>query len=97
MFYTYVLYSKTFNKIYIGYTTDLEDRFLSHNEKATKGYTLKFRPWVLAFHEEFETKSAAMKREKELKSSQGRNFIWNKLEELGLLSVNWRIPATIEN
>ncbi|NOQ73026.1 MAG: GIY-YIG nuclease family protein [Crocinitomix sp.] len=88
MFYTYVLYSKKFNKIYIGYTSDLEDRFLSHNEKATKGYTVRFRPWVVAFYEEFPTKVKAMKREKELKSSRGRNYIWNKLDELGLISVS---------
>lgn len=88
MFSVYVLYSKTHNKIYIGYTADLADRFLSHNEKATKGYTLKFRPWVIAFHEEFLTKAEAMKREKELKSSRGRDYVWNKIETLGLISVS---------
>ncbi|MCK4676496.1 MAG: GIY-YIG nuclease family protein [Bacteroidales bacterium] len=37
VYYTYVLYSKKHNKIYIGYTGDLQDRLRSHNEKATKG------------------------------------------------------------
>lgn len=53
---TYVLYSVKFNKIYIGYTADLEDRFKSHNELATKGYTIKYRPWIILFVEEFENK-----------------------------------------
>ena len=44
----YVLYSKKHNKIYIGYTSDLQDRFRSHNELATKGYTEKYRPWITA-------------------------------------------------
>ena len=75
MFTTYVLYSKKFGKIYIGYTSDLEQRLLSHNKLATKGWTVKFRPWEIIYKEEYETKSMAMKREKQLKSYQGRLFI----------------------
>ncbi len=74
MYYVYVLYSADYNKIYIGYTSNLSDRLLSHNEKATKGYTVKFRPWIIAFNEEFTTKADAMRREKQLKSSRGRNY-----------------------
>ena len=59
----YVLYSPKFNRIYIGLTSDLPNRFLSHNELATKGHTIKFRPWQIAYTEEFETKSEALKRE----------------------------------
>ncbi len=88
MYKVYVLYSKQFNKIYIGYTFDLADRFLSHNEKATKGYTVKYRPWEVAFYESFETKQAVMKREKELKTSKGRAFVWKKIKELGFISVS---------
>ena len=87
MYKVYVLYSKRFHKIYIGYTSDLDDRFISHNEKATKSYTIKYRPWEIAFFEEFDTKSIAIKREKELKTSRGRAFIWDKIKELGLISV----------
>ena len=75
MFTVYVLYSTTFNKIYIGYTSDIKNRLLSHNSLATKGYTLKFRPWVLIYSEEYSSKSDAMKREKQLKSAKGREFI----------------------
>ena len=53
---------------------------LSHNVFATKGYTVKFRPWEIIHTEVFETKSEAMKREKELKSANGRKFIWNVIE-----------------
>ena len=79
MFTVYVLFSKKYNKIYIGYTGNLESRLKSHNELATKGYTIKYRPWEVVFIEEFDTKGEAMKREKELKSSRGRNFIWNEI------------------
>jgi len=37
MFTVYALYSESSDKIYIGYTSDLEARMLSHNELATKG------------------------------------------------------------
>ncbi|MEO8768918.1 MAG: GIY-YIG nuclease family protein [Ferruginibacter sp.] len=71
----YVLYSKKFNKIYIGYTSNLVQRFLSHNELGKKGWTIKFRPWQIIHTEIFENKEKAMIREKELKGAKGREFI----------------------
>jgi putative endonuclease len=81
MYTVYVLYSVKYNKIYIGYTSDLENRFLSHNKLATKGYTLRYRPWGITHTEEFVTKTEAIKREYYLKSTQGRKFIWNIIRE----------------
>ena len=75
MFTVYVLDSQKFNKIYVGYTSDLSERFKSHNELATKGWTVSFRPWTIIYTEVYGNKPDAMKREKELKSSRGRNFI----------------------
>ena len=74
-FYVYVLYSPSHDQIYIGHTSDLENRLLSHNQLATKGWTIRYRPWTLVYQETFETKSEAMKREKQLKSAKGREFI----------------------
>ena len=87
MYKVYVLYSKKFNKIYIGFTSDLQARFLSHNKLAHKGYTVKFRPWQIAFFETFDTKKEAMAREKFLKSGKGRAFVWSEIERLGLISA----------
>ncbi|MBS2101127.1 GIY-YIG nuclease family protein, partial [Carboxylicivirga linearis] len=75
MFTVYVLFSPNFNKIYIGFTSNLNKRLLSHNEKATKGWSIKYRPWKLIYKEESIEKSDAMRREKELKSHRGRDFI----------------------
>jgi len=75
MFTVYVLFSKAHNKIYIGYTSNLEQRLLSHNKLATKGYTVRYRPWTIVHIEVFDEKHEAMKREKQLKSSRGRAFI----------------------
>ena len=75
MFTVYVLYSEKYDKLYIGYTSDLKKRLLSHNELARKGWTVKYRPWKLIYSEELIDKSTAMNREKELKSHKGRDFI----------------------
>ena len=75
LFYVYVLHSVSHDKIYIGFTSDLEARIKSHNEFATKGWTIKFRPWNLIHAETFQSKNEALKREKELKSSRRRDFI----------------------
>jgi putative endonuclease len=81
MFTVYALYSPSFKQIYIGFTSDLPNRFLSHNELATKGHTIKYRPWVIAYTEEYETKVEAIKRENQLKSAYGRKFIWKIVHE----------------
>ena len=78
-FTVYVLFSPDFNKIYIGFTSNLEQRLISHNELGKKGWTIKFRPWTLIHTEAFETKADAMKREKQLKSAKGREFIWRDI------------------
>jgi len=77
MYSVYVLYSRKFDKIYVGYTSDLEQRLISHNELSAKGWTPKYRSWELVYVEEFPDKKSAMKRERELKSHQGRDFIRN--------------------
>jgi putative endonuclease len=82
MFTVYVLYSETFRKVYVGYTSNLSQRFLSHNELATKGWTIKFRPWKIAYTEIYETKAKAMQREKQLKSAKGREWIWKTIDGL---------------
>jgi len=75
MYVTYVLYSNSFDKIYIGYTSGLLERFKSHNNLGTKGFTVLCRPWIVVHVEFFENKAEAMRREKQLKSSRGRNYI----------------------
>jgi putative endonuclease len=75
MYFVYVLRSLCFDKIYIGYTSDLENRLIAHNHQSNKGWSKSFQPWKILFHEKFETKSEAMIREKQLKSAKGREYI----------------------
>jgi putative endonuclease len=75
----YILYSSKFDKTYVGVTTNLATRIKSHNELATKGWTIKFRPWEIIHVEEFENKTDALAREKWFKSGVGREFIAKEL------------------
>ena len=79
IFTVYVLYSHKHDKIYIGFTSNLIQRFYSHNHLGTKGWTIRFRPWFVVLVENFHSKKNALIREKELKSATGRQFIWNNI------------------
>ncbi len=79
----YALYSKAHNKIYIGQTSDLERRLLEHND-GLSDYTSRFIPWEVVYKENYNTRSEALKREKQLKSQKGREFIWNIIKTRNL-------------
>jgi putative endonuclease len=76
MFYVYALYNKFAQKIYIGQTEDIDRRIRQHNEHTFKGFTSRYQgEWVLIYKESVTTRSDALKREKQLKSGNGRAFI----------------------
>jgi len=81
LYYVYVLFSIERRKTSVGRTSDLGSRMLSHNFLSTKGYTLRFIPWVLLHTEGFETKKQAALRERELKTGKGREFIRRLVNE----------------
>ena len=53
-FVVYVLFSEHYNRIYIGYTSDLVNRMRSHNYYGKSDYTSKYRPWQVVYVEFFE-------------------------------------------
>lgn len=71
MFYVYAISSLTRNYIYVGFTSDLDQRIYRHNkgyEKTTKPYS----PFVLIYSEEVETRIEAREKEKYWKSGVGK-------------------------
>jgi putative endonuclease len=75
MSYTvYILYSETYKKHYVGFTSNISTRIKSHNEYG-KDWTARYRPWRLIYSKEFSVKAEAMTYEKWLKSGVGREFI----------------------
>jgi len=53
--------------LYTGYTTDLERRVAEHDAGDGAKYTRGRTPVELRYHERFDSKSAAMSREYEIK------------------------------
>jgi len=75
MCYTYILYSKTADRFYIGSTCgDLYERIRKHNSNH-KGYTGKVNDWELMHHEAFQDVSSARKREMQIKGWKSRKMI----------------------
>ena len=66
MFYVYILYSKSSNLYYKGFTTDLEKRLENHLAGKSK-YTSTKTDWILFYSKEFEIKKEALIEEKRLK------------------------------
>ena len=66
-FIVYIIYSPTKDKFYIGYTSDIEERIIRHNQKS-KGFTGNTNDWKIVHTETYPTKSEALLREKQIKS-----------------------------
>jgi putative endonuclease len=79
MFWIYAVYNEKHKKFYIGQTENLEQRLLLHNTAEFKNsYTSRFGGnWVLIYKESVQDRIDALKREKQLKSFRGREFIKN--------------------
>ncbi len=71
MYYVYILFSDKLNKYYVGYTSNIKDRLYKHNNKH-HGFSNSANDWILKYSEEYQSKSDAMKREKEIKKWRSR-------------------------
>ncbi|HLC45169.1 MAG: excinuclease ABC subunit C [Candidatus Doudnabacteria bacterium RIFCSPHIGHO2_01_FULL_50_11] len=79
-FYTYVLQSKKDDQKYIGLSSNLKQRLEEH--KQGKSLATKFRlPFELIYFEACLNKTDAKRREKYLKTTQGRRFLGLRLIE----------------
>ena len=66
MFYVYIARCND-KTLYTGYCRDLKSRENKHNIGEGAKYTKYRRPIQIVYHEEFENKTHAMKREREIK------------------------------
>ncbi len=74
MFHVYILYSKKLDRYYVGSTCDLDRRLQDHNRGKT-AYARQGMPWELKYQEAFESRSAATRREREIKARKIREYI----------------------
>jgi putative endonuclease len=66
MFYVYIIYSKSCNIYYKGFTLDCATRLCYHNTGQSP-YTSKTNDWELVYSVLFETKREALIEEKRIK------------------------------
>ena len=74
MYYLYILYSKDFDRYYVGHCEDLSIRLDRHNCKGVPS-TKPYVPWELVYSERYITRSQASVREKEIKNKKSRKYI----------------------
>ena len=73
-YYTYILYSESKDRFYIGSCEDVLIRLKRHNEGATPS-TKPYRPWKIVWTEQYESKADALKMELYIKRMKSRKFI----------------------
>lgn len=81
MYYVYVIQSLKDNKLYIGYTNNLQRRFEEHNAGRNK-VTKDRKPFRLLYYEACNQKNDALQRELQLKTGFGREYLKRRLSEL---------------
>jgi len=82
-FYVYILRNPD-GRTYVGQTNNIERRLSEHNDPDYRGtlYTKRFQlPWKLVHQEYFSTRKEAMRRERELKTGKGRDWIRNNIHD----------------
>jgi putative endonuclease len=76
----YILFSETKDRFYIGYTSNLKERIIRHNQKS-KGFTGNTNDWRVVYVEKYKTKELAQQRELQIKNWKSRI----KIQELIVL------------
>jgi len=77
-YFVYILRSESTSQYYIGHTSDIDRRISQHNDANYQGSKHIKRvegPWRCVYKEQYATRSAAMKGEKEIKGKKSRSYI----------------------
>lgn len=66
-YWVYILTNKSNKVLYIGVTSDIEQRIYQHHHGITKGFTHKYNVHKFIYYEHFSDPENAILREKQLK------------------------------
>ena len=80
MFYVYILHLKKVDKLYTGYTSNLKKRTEEHIRN--KVLSTKYKDPVLIHYECYKIKSDASRREKFLKTTEGKRLLRQQIKDL---------------
>jgi len=88
-YHVYVLLNPD-GKTYVGQTSDLARRVAQHNDPSFR-LTLHTKrhsgPWRLVHSEEFATRADAIRRERQLKTGKGRDWMRRELSRTGFFET----------
>ncbi len=73
-YFVYAIYSLKARRIYVGLSSDVENRVIQHNSGKTQS-TKSYIPWKLFYFEKHKSRVEARKREIYLKSGSGKEFL----------------------
>ncbi|MFH0881867.1 MAG: GIY-YIG nuclease family protein [bacterium] len=79
MFTVYAIYSPSIDRLYIGQTGDFKNRLRAHREGGS-GFTSRATDWIVVYTERYATRQEAIRRERQLKSFRGREFLRKRLK-----------------
>jgi putative endonuclease len=79
VYYCYIIYSKSINRYYVGYTSDIQERIKLHNKGSFgySSYTYKASDWELFLIIPCETIYQAVFMELKIKKMKSRKYIEN--------------------
>ncbi len=72
--YVLRLYSRNYDRYYVGHCEDLIIRLTRHNNRGVPS-TKFYVPWELVYTENFVSRSPASARDKEIKNKKSRKYI----------------------
>ena len=81
MFCIYVLKSQRNGKRYVGSSSKPAVTRAAEHSSGANNFTRQNKPWILVYQEIFATKDEALRREKFLKSGQGRKWLDENIRE----------------
>jgi len=83
VYFVYILYSVKTNKYYIGSTENVESRLKHHNSASTPSTKSGAPLWEIKLIEVLTDRSAALKRELEIKKKKSRKYIEWLIDQKG--------------
>jgi len=80
-YFVYILTNWNKKLLYVGVTNNILRRTAEHESGLIKGFTQKYKIYILVYFEEFDNPTQAIKREKQLKH-------WSHKEKMQLITKN---------
>jgi putative endonuclease len=82
----YILTNKAGTVLYTGFSANLPARLDAHIAKAVPGFTARYNATLLVYYEAHDDRTAALEREKQIKSWSRRR----KIQLIESLNPTWR-------